>query len=253
MNLQLLAEKNPIPSLLKKNRRVSGVVVRGGVPTLGVVATIGIILAFLAAVFVTNLIFAESLGNLLTRKVPERLKISIAATLCLLLAFIAKFIGLVAIIGAFAAGLFLRHMKLIDSNGKEYSVEWLISPAYMVLVPIFFVWVGAQVDWKSLLNVDAVFLGLSITIAAFLGKFFCSVCPINSGINRMAIGVGMMAKLEGTLILSGIGRKMGIFDGVMFSSFILVVVLTSVISPLLLKLILSRKEMPIPVSSLSRI
>ncbi len=232
---------------------VSGVVVRGRVATPGVFVTIGIVLAFLAAIFVTNLVFAERLGNLLTRKVPEHLKISIAATLCLLLAFIAKFIGLVAIIGTFAAGLFLRHMKLIDSNGREYSVEWLISPAYMTLVPIFFVWVGAQVDWESLLNVDAVFLGLAVTGAAFLGKLFCSVCPINPGINRMAIGVGMMAKLEGVLILSGIGRKMGIFDDVMFSSFIAVVVLASVISPLLLKLLLARKKRPAPVSFLSRV
>lgn len=230
---------------------VSGVVGRGGIPIHGVVATIGIVLAFLAVIVVPNLIYAERLGNFLTRKVPEGLKISIAAILCLLLAFLAGSIGLVAIIGAFAAGLFLRHMRLIDSDGREYDVDWLIRPAYMLLVPIFFVWVGARVDWESMLNAQAVLLGLAITGVAFLGKFFCSVCPIEPGINRLAIGVGMIIKLEGVLILSGISRKMGILDEVVFSSLIMVVVLTSIVAPLLLKLTLSRKERPVPASPLS--
>ena len=230
---------------------VSGVVVRGGIPIHGVVATIGIVLAFLAVIIVPNLIYAERLKNFLTRKVPEGLKISIAAILCLLLAFLAGSIGLVAIIGAFAAGLFLRHMRLIDSDGREYGVDWLMGPAYMLLVPIFFVWVGARVDWESMLNAQAVLLGLAITGVAFLGKFFCSVCPIEPGINRLAIGVGMIIKLEGVLILSGISRKMGILDEVVFSSLIMVVVLTSIVAPPLLKLTLSRKERPVPVSPLS--
>ncbi|MDI6761139.1 MAG: cation:proton antiporter, partial [Candidatus Brocadiaceae bacterium] len=230
---------------------VSGVVVRGGVPIHGVAATVGIVLAFLAVIIVPNLIYAERLRNFLTRKIPEGLKISIATILCLLLAFLAGSIGLIAIIGAFAAGLFLRHMRLIDSDGREYGVDWLIRPAYILLVPIFFVWVGARVDWESMLNVQAVFLGLAITGVAFLGKFFCSICPIEPGINRLAIGVGMIIKLEGVLILSGISRKMGILDEVVFSSLIMVVVLTSIVAPLLLKLTLSRKERPVPVSPLS--
>ncbi|HHT9139550.1 MAG TPA: cation:proton antiporter domain-containing protein [Candidatus Tripitaka californicus] len=228
---------------------VSGVVVRGGIPIHGVVATIGIVLAFLAVIVVPNLIYAERLENFLTRKVPEGLKISIAAILCLLLAFLAGSIGLVAIIGAFAAGLFLRHMKLIDSDGREYSVEWLIKPAYILLVPIFFVWVGALVDWKSLLNLEAALLGLAITGAAFLGKLFCAVCPIEPGINRMVIALGMMIKLEGVLILSGIGMKMGILDEVVFSSLVMVVVLASTICPSILKLLLSKKKVLIPKTS----
>lgn len=228
---------------------LSGVVAGGGIPIHGVAATIGIVLAFLAVIVVPNLIYAERLENFLTRKVPEGLKISIAAILCLLLAFLAGSIGLIAIIGAFAAGLFLRHMKLIDSDGREYSVEWLIKPAYMLLVPIFFVWVGALVDWKSLLNLEAVILGLAITGAAFLGKLFCAVCPIEPGINRIAIGVGMAIKLEGVLILSGIGTKMGIVDEVVFSSLVMVVILTSTICPSILKLLLSKKKVLIPKTS----
>jgi Kef-type K+ transport system membrane component KefB len=221
---------------------VSGVVARGSVHILGVVATIGIVLTFLSTIFVTNLLYAEGLGNFLTKKVPEGLKISIVAVSSLLLAFLSGSIGLITIIGPFAAGMFFRNMKLIDSDGREYGVEWIIRPAYMILVPIFFVWVGAIVDWKSFLYLDTVFLGLAITGVAFLGKLFCSICIIDPGINRMAIGIGMATKLEGVLILSGIGRKMHILDDVLFSSFIMVVVFTSIICPLLLKVILSRKR-----------
>jgi Kef-type K+ transport system membrane component KefB len=221
---------------------ISGIVVRGGVPVHGVGITIGIVMAFVAVVIVTNLKFGEKMGNFLTRRMPEGLKIFYAAVFCLLLAFLAGSIGLHAVLGAFVAGLFLRFLRLRDMDGREYSVEWIIMPARMILVPIFFVRVGALVDWQRFLDPNAVLLALAIAGAAILGKLFCSVCPIERGINRIAIGVGMVTKLEGTLILSGIGRELGVVDEVVFSSLVFVIVITSTACPSLLKLILSRKR-----------
>ena len=88
---------------------------------------------------------------------------------------------------------------------------------------------------------DAVLLGLAITGAAVIGKMFCSVCPIEKGINRLAIGIGMATKMEGTLILTGIGRDIGMLNDVVFSSIIMVIVLTSTICPSLLRLSLRKQ------------
>lgn len=133
-------------------------------------------------------------------------------------------------------------MKLRDSDdGEHRNVESFIRPFYMVLVPILFVRVGAQVELESFLNLNAVLLGLAITGAAVIGKMFCCVCPIEKGINRLAIGIGMVTKMEGTLILTGIGRDMGMLNDAVFSSVIMAIVLTSTICPSLLRLLLLKK------------
>ncbi len=221
----------------------SGIATKGEVSVMNVLVTAGIAFSFLAVVLIIVLKYGERFGNFLTSRVAEGLKISIVIILSLLFAFISGSIGLHGVIGAFAAGLLLRNVKFKDSDDKEYSnVERVIRPYYMILVPILFVRVGAQVDLKSILNMEAVLLGLAITGAAVIGKLFCSVCPIGKGINRMAIGIGMAMKLEGTLILSGIGRDMGILDDVVFSSIIMVIVFTSITCPSLLKASLVREK-----------
>ena len=214
----------------------SGVATKGEVSVMNVLVTAGIAFSFLAVVLIIVLKYGEIFGNFLTSRVAEGLKISIVIILSLLFAFISGSIGLHGVIGAFAAGLLLRNVKFKDSDDKEYiNVERVIRPYYMILVPILFVRVGAQVDLKSILNMEAVLLGLAITGAAVIGKLFCSMCPIEKGINRMAIGIGMAMKLEGTLILSGIGRDVGILNDVVFSSIIMVIVFTSITCPSLLK------------------
>lgn len=222
---------------------VSGFVVRGGASVPHILVTIGIAISFLAIILVTILRYGERFGNFLTKRVTEGLNIPIVVISALLLAFMSGSIGLHTVIGAFVAGLLLRNVKLKDSAEVEYgAVERIIRPYYSILVPILFVRVGAQVELESFLNLNAVILGLAITGAAIIGKMFCSVCPIEKGVNRLIIGIGMAMKLEGTLILSGIGRDMGILDDVVFSSIIMVIVFTSVLCPSFLKVSLTRRK-----------
>ncbi len=221
----------------------SGIATKGEVSVTNLLVTTGIAFSFLVVVLIIALKYGERFGNFLTSRAAEGLKISIVITVSLLFAFISGSIGLHGVIGAFAAGLLLRNVKFKDSDDKEYStVERVIRPYYMVLVPILFVRVGAQVDLKSILNMEAALLGLAITGAAVVGKLFCSVCPIGKGINRMAIGIGMAMKLEGTLILSGIGSDIGVLNDVVFSSIIMVIVFTAVTCPSLLKASLVRHK-----------
>ena len=221
----------------------SGIATKGEVSVTNLLVTTGIAFSFLVVVLIIVLKYGERFGNFLTSRAAEGLKISIVITVSLLFAFISGSIGLHGVIGAFAAGLLLRNVKFKDSDDKEYStVERVIRPYYMVLVPILFVRVGAQVDLKSILNMEAALLGLAITGAAVVGKLFCSICPIGKGINRMAIGIGMAMKLEGTLILSGIGRDIGILNDVVFSSIIMVIVFTAITCPSLLKASLVRHK-----------
>lgn len=222
---------------------VSGVVAKGGISLLGISVSFGVAICFLVAAVIIIFKYGEKFGNFLTKRSTEGINIPIVAILSLLLAFMFGSVGLHTVIGAFIAGLFLRNVKLRDSDDREHrNVESFIRPFYVILVPILFVRVGAQVDLKSFFNTDAVLLGLAITGAAIAGKMFCCICPIERGIKRLAIGIGMATKLEGTLILAGIGRDIGILNNTVFSSIIMVIVLTSTICPFLMRILLLRKN-----------
>ncbi|MCR4321390.1 MAG: cation:proton antiporter [Candidatus Brocadiaceae bacterium] len=221
---------------------VSEFAARGGVSFIGMSVSFGIAITSLIISLITILRYGEKFGNFLTSRMTEGMNIPILVILSLLLAFLFGSVGLHTVIGAFIAGLFLRNVKSRDSDdGEHRTIESFIKPFYMLLVPILFVRVGAQVELESFLNLNAVLLGLAITGVAVIGKMFCSVCPIEKGINRLAIGIGMATKMEGTLILSGIGRDIGMLNDAVFSSIIMVIVLTSTICPSLLRLSLRKK------------
>jgi Kef-type K+ transport system membrane component KefB len=221
---------------------VSGFVAKGGVSLVGMSVSFGIAIASLIISLLAILRYGEKFGNFLTRRLTEGLNIPIVVISSLLLAFMFGSVGLHTVIGAFVAGLFLRNVKLRNSDDGEHSnVESFVRPFYMLLVPILFVRVGAQVELESFFSLNAVLLGLAITGASVIGKMFCGVCPIEKGINRLAIGIGMVTKMEGTLILAGIGRDMGILNDTVFSSVIMAIVLTSTICPSLLRLLLLKK------------
>lgn len=221
---------------------VSEFAARGGVSFVGMSVSFGIAITLVIISLITILKYGEKFGNFLTRRMTEGANIPIVVILSLLLAFMFGSLGLHTIIGAFVAGLFLRNVKLRNSDdGEHRNIESFIKPFYMILVPIFFVRVGAQVELKSFLNMEAVSLGLAIAGAAVIGKMFCSVCPIEKGINRLAIGLAMVMKMDGTLITSGIARDMGMLNDAVFSSIIVVIVLTSTICPSLLRVSLLKK------------
>ncbi|WKZ17737.1 MAG: cation:proton antiporter [Candidatus Jettenia sp. CY-1] len=222
---------------------VSGFAVSGGVSLIGMSVSFGIAIASLIISGIIILRYSEKFGNFLTSRMTEGANIPIVVILSLLLAFMFGSIGLHTIMGAFVAGLFLRNVKLRNfDDGEHRNVESFIRPFYMILVPILFVRVGAQVDLKSFLNIEALPLIFAITGAAVIGKMFCSVCPIEKGINRLAVGLAMVMKMDGTLIVSGIARDMGMLNDAVFSSIIVVIVITSTICPSLLKASLVRQK-----------
>ncbi|MFQ5863325.1 MAG: cation:proton antiporter, partial [Candidatus Brocadiales bacterium] len=229
---------------------ISGIAITGQFSAGGIAVTATVAVAFLSALGVVSLRYGESFGNLVTRKCPEGIKIFIIVVVCLGLAFLAEFIGLATIVGAFNAGLFLRYVKAKTLMGKERSMEELIWPAYLVVVPIFFVLVGAQVRLESFMDRDAVVLGLSITGAAILGKLFCSVCVVERGVNRLAIGIAMIPRLEVALIIASVGRGLGVLGDTLFSAVTVMVAITAIMSPPLLKLVLTRAKEFAPVRPL---
>jgi Kef-type K+ transport system membrane component KefB len=151
------------------------------------------------------------------------------------MAFLAHAIHLEAILGAFAAGL------VLDETDTRQELDEQIIPIADILVPIFFVSVGARVD-LSVLNPTSADNRQGLVIAAFLivvaiiGKVITGWAIIGKEkINRLAIGIGMIPRGEVGLVFAGIGAASGVLDKPLQAAIIIMVILTTFIAPPLLR------------------
>ncbi len=167
--------------------------------------------------------------------------LSFSLLVCFLLAFIAGQIGLAPIVGAFAAGLILEeiHFKDFESRG-EHQLEELLAPIATFLVPIFFVRMGMLVDWTTFASVNILIFATALTLAAIIGKQICALAIFEKGINRLAIGLGMIPRGEVGLIFAGIGAKLmldgePVIEAGTYSAVVIMVMVTTLVTPPLLK------------------
>ena len=154
-----------------------------------------------------------------------------------LMSFTAIGIGLEALLGAFAAGLVLGGMSI-----KDRLME-LFEPFIYIYTTIFFVTIGARVD-LSVLNPlvpenrqGLVIAGCLIAIAVFCKIIAGFVTFTNKPINRLAIGVGMIPRGEVGLVFAGLGAATGVLSESLDAAVIVMVIVTTIIAPLLLKLV----------------
>ncbi|HEX2269090.1 MAG TPA: cation:proton antiporter, partial [Pyrinomonadaceae bacterium] len=188
-------------------------------------------------------------GRLETRGVL----LTLAISFCLVLAWAAAEVGLAPIVGAFAAGLILDEVHYKPTGGRtERDLHDLLQPVSTVLVPIFFVLMGLKVDLRLFTRVDILGFAAALTIAAILGKQVCALGVVERGVNRVAIGLGMIPRGEVGLIFAGIGATLmlpsasGVNEPVIspatFGAVVIMVIITTMITPLALKWSMARKR-----------
>ena len=153
----------------------------------------------------------------------------------------AELLGSVAAItGAFLAGLMFAR-----SPEKERLERGVSSLAYGLFVPIFFVNIGLTVD-VSTLDVQAIWLLLVIVVVAVLGKFLGSGWGARlAGFTwreAAQLGAGMVSRGEVGLILATVGINNNFMDQAMFSEIIVMVLVTTLITPPLLRLLFSKSD-----------
>lgn len=165
-----------------------------------------------------------------------------AFTFALVMAFLANIIHLEAILGAFAAGL------VLDETDKRKELDQQVMPIADILVPIFFVTVGAKAD-LGVLNPAVAENRAGLIIASFLiavaiiGKVVTGWAVFGKpGVNRLAIGVGMIPRGEVGLVFAGIGSASGVLDKPLEAAIIVMVILTTFLAPPLLQWTLRGQE-----------
>ena len=177
----------------------------------------------------------------------------LSISFCFSLSWLATKVELATIVGAFAAGLVLEdaHFELFKERG-EHDLRELLEPVTSFLVPIFFVQMGMKVDLRVFARPQLLGFALALTLAAIVGKQICSLAVAERGLNRLAIGLGMIPRGEVGLIIAGIGATLmlpnasGVSEAVIgpatFGAIVIMVIITTLVTPPLLKWSLERQS-----------
>ena len=158
------------------------------------------------------------------------------------LSYIAAAIQLEAILGAFAAGLILAETT------KRKELEEQISPIADMLVPVFFVTVGAHTDISVLnplnpANREGLIIASFLVVVAIIGKVVTGFTVFGQdGVNRLAIGVGMIPRGEVGLVFAGVGSASGVLSESLDAAIIVMVIFTTFIAPPLLRIVFNTDD-----------
>ncbi len=137
--------------------------------------------------------------------------------------------GLTPILGAFAAGMGVAETKILP------TIQEVTEKINFLMAPLFFVIIGTGVD-LSKLSLDSAIFAVALIVLAMLGKIVGCALPIlvmHRNFKEAAIiGLGMMSRGEVGLIIAGIGYSGKIFSDTVFTAVVLMVVVTTVITPI---------------------
>jgi len=225
-------------------------------------------IGFLLGAIVLGQMFAPQISRLFSKiSTGTGMKFTIAVSFGLIFAYLAHAIGLAPIVGAFAAGLVLdpvhfrffrnptivRRLRKVMKGAEpatrdrisrvltsysRHHVEDLLEPLSYLLVPLFFLVTGMQVDLTTLFNPSVLLVALGITAVALVGKVAAGLAAGN--VRKWIVGWGMVPRGEVGLIFATIGKGLGVIPDEVFSVIIIMVILTTLLPPPILTYLLKR-------------
>ena len=165
-----------------------------------------------------------------------------AVVFCLLLSYISEvYFGVADITGAYFAGLILCNV----TETKSYIASKINITSYMFFTPIIFASIGIKTVITGM-SQELILFTLALLIVAILSKIVgcglgAKICGF-SNMDSLAIGVGMISRCEVALIVAQKGEQAGLISSTLFPAIVLVVIVTTLITPILLKAVVYMKE-----------
>lgn len=154
---------------------------------------------------------------------------------------ISAAVGLSPIVGAFSVGMAVASTKIIK------RVEDYVDKLEIIFAPLFFAIIGAQVNLTGI-NLDVLFLSAIIIVVAIFSKLAGCGLPalvfLRNRSKAMKVGIGMISRGEVGLIVAGIGVTSGALSSNIYTTVIIMVAITTLITPVWLKKAYS-KEPPV--------
>lgn len=207
---------------------------------------IGVVLAKIVLFFVfaavVGIAFQKGFKKWTMREAEDRRRyVIVAFVFCLLMAYIAEeFFGVADITGAFLAGLIIS--TTVKRNYIEHRFETM---SYLLLSPIFFASIGLSVEIESM-SVSLMIFTVALLMMAILSKIIgCGLGARLCGYSNkegLQIGAGMVSRGEVALIVASKGAALGLLSTELFAPIVIMVVVTTIIAPILLKIVFKEKD-----------
>ena len=213
------------------------VVTEGSISAGVVLETIGLAVGFL---LITGLLAIYVIPRLFTR--IDRLAtstttiVSIAFALTLAFSLLANQAKLAFIIGAFMAGL------AVGRSSQHERIAEGLNPLGHIFIPVFFASIGINADLEAMFQPSVLALAVSLTVVAIIGKLVAGLGTGRSGGDKLLIGIAMMPRGEVGLIFASIGLSKGVLDDELYGALLLMVLMTTVITPPLIRLKLAKRD-----------
>ena len=171
-----------------------------------------------------------------TRRIPI-----LGLALCFAMAYIAEvYFGIADITGAYVAGIILCSLK--DS---EYIAEKMDINSYMLFGPVFFASIGLKTDISEFSSALAIFCIAFVLVALVTKIIGCGLMSRMlgfKGLDTLKIGIGMMTRGEVALIVAQKGLSAGLISSEYFTAVILLIIISSIVTPILLKVLYSKTD-----------
>lgn len=182
--------------------------------------------------------------KIIDKRYPHKRRIPILGlALCMIMAYCAEhFFGIADITGAYVAGLILCNLR--DS---EYIAEKMDISSYMLFGPVFFASIGLKTEFSGFTPSLLVFSLLFVVVALLAKVIGCGAVAKLFGykmLDSLKVGVGMMTRGEVALIVSQKGLSVGLLDSVYFPSVILLILVSSILTPIVMKLLYRGEPLP---------
>ncbi|HEY3669708.1 MAG TPA: cation:proton antiporter [Acidimicrobiia bacterium] len=202
----------------------------GSVSIADVALIVAVAVGFLVVTAVLGSRFAPRLFQLLDRHAKSAgTLVALALAFTLAFAELADAAKLAPIVGAFVAGLALSR-----SSAKE-RIERELAPVGHLFIPVFFLGIGIDVEVGSFVKPEVLGIAAALLVVAVLGKLVASIGVFGSPGDKWLIGIGMIPRGEVGLIFATIGLNEGILGGNLYAALLLVVLVTTLMTPPLLR------------------
>ncbi len=239
---------------------IFGVIVLAALYEFSKTAVINVNATLILVLYIgTFFIFAPIIGKLfayLVTILSKRLNTldfvpPVVVSIILLFAYAAHEIGSPEILGAFTAGIaFSRRFTIPFAAGFQtdkiiiHKIEHSLNPLIWIFTPIFFVYVGLQLNLKAIdfTSSDFWLLSAALFLVALITKVSAGFLIKGNLREKLSIGFSMLPRGEVGLIFAEFGRLSGIYDSTLYAVIIFVVALTTLLAPLSLKAIWKKES-----------
>src|SRR3990167_8317293 len=216
---------------------VSGMVISNSIDVYDITKIIVLSLLFFpVAIYLGPKILKKMIiwFNFLT---PWESKLLVSFIFVMGFSWLATLVQMSTIIGAFVAGIIL-HDGFFESRERDIknpqSIKHLMAPFEAIFAPLFFMLIGIQVRLETFFDWHVLVIALGLIVVAIIGKLLSGFGGARRD-DRLLIGIGMMPRGEVGLIFASVGKTIGVINDSLFSSIIIMVVTTTILTPILMK------------------